>query len=79
MKITVENGRKITVFNNVSDYYIAVRVHDPLTEGSAMITGAHTYSQSYGAALREIVKEVQQSLVELQDHLRKVRNGGDPS
>jgi transcriptional regulator with AAA-type ATPase domain len=35
-----------------------------------------TKSYSWGGNVRELIKEVQQSLIELQDFLRGQRNGG---
>lgn len=79
MKITVEkdNGEE-EVFQNITDLYIAYRQEAKVVglKNNFVNIIAQTRSHSWGSALRELTKEVQQSLVELQDKLREMRHGG---
>lgn len=80
MKITIEkdNGTK-EVFQNVTDLYLAVRQKEPVfayKDMNQVDSIVQVRSYSWGENLRELVKELQQSLVELQDFLREKRNGG---
>jgi hypothetical protein len=66
------------VFQRACDVYIAVRQEEhKLFESDKLGLFIKTTSHSYGSNIRELVKELQQSLVELQDYLRK--NNGGPS
>lgn len=70
MTITIKDGDEETVFNDVLDYYISVRQVVPLMNDKAMAKEIQTKSYSKGSAIREIVKELRQSIIELEDHLR---------
>jgi hypothetical protein len=79
MKVTIElETGKTEVYDRVTDLYVAMRQEDYLMESGTR--QLHPYpkvsSRSWGGNVRELVKEVQQSLVELQDFLRGQRNGG---
>lgn len=80
MKVIVEReGHPTEVFQNITDLYIAYRQESKvvgLKENFVNII-AETRSHSWGSNLRELVKEVQQSLIELQDFLREQRNGSN--
>jgi len=67
MKITVsrEDGSE-EVYNDVSDYYLAVRQLHPLGVGDYLAGEYQTRSYSRGVNLRDIAKEIAQSLIELQ-------------
>jgi hypothetical protein len=70
MKITIQDGEKEQVFDDVLDYYIAVRQVAPLmTKESNLAREIQTKSYSKGSALRDILKELRQSVVELEVHL----------
>ena len=78
--IFIDDSGKETVFQNVTDLYIAVRNQIPMVSkvgSTAMLPETRSYS--WGSNLRELTKEVQQSLVELQDAMRSKRDGGNPS
>ena len=61
-------------WRHVSDYYLAIRQLEPLSDLQGVVTiQPETRSYSCGAQLRELTKEVAQSLVELQDVLGKMR------
>lgn len=79
MKLTVEkDDGKIEVFQNITDLYIAVRYLENsrlLISKDGQFPVILTKSHSWGANIRDLVKELQQSLVELQDFLREQRNG----
>ena len=71
MKIRVEqDDGDVTEYLDVTDFYIALR-RAQITDH---VLTLNTSSWSYGANVRELVKEVQQSLVELQDFLRSHRD-----
>lgn len=78
MKLTVEqDDGKTIVYQNVTDIYLAVRQLDTVQsakDGSPALLPV-TASHSWGGNVRELVKEVQQSLVELQDYLKEQRHG----
>jgi len=79
MKLTVEKDNGETeVFQNIADLYIAYQQEDTVfvKDIQRFSTRVTVRSHSWGANVRELVKEVQQSLVELQDFLRGQRNGG---
>lgn len=78
MKITVEDDDgKTTVHQYVTDCYLCIRYDDlRIEEGTGrMYRYPVVRSWSWGSNVRELVKEVAQSLVELQDFLRGKRNG----
>lgn len=77
MKIVLEldDGTK-EIHQNVTDYYLAVRKLEPMIGSeNDMATLPETRSFSYGSNLREVAKEVAQSLVEIQEFLREQRRG----
>ena len=78
MKIVVtDDDEKTTVYQNVSDLFIAVRYEYPMaTPAKKPVIHTLTASHSWGSNIRELVKEVTQALSELQDFLREQRNGG---
>ncbi len=81
MKITIEHDNgKTEVFQHVTDAYLACRTLKSIGHGDALLRGIpEVRSFSWGGNLRELTKEVQQSLIELQDKLRELRgvtNGG---
>lgn len=78
MKITIEHDDGTTeVFQRVVDAYVAVRLEEhKLFEADKLGLFIKTTSHSWGSNVRELVKELQQSLVELQDFLREQRHGG---
>mgnify|MGYP001220101895 CR=1 FL=1 len=79
MKITIENDNGETeVFQNISDLYIAYRQESKVVglKDNFVNILAQVRSHSWGANIRELTKELQQSLVELQDFLREQRHGG---
>jgi hypothetical protein len=80
MRLTIEKDDGTTeVFQNILDLYVVVRREEKvLFETDKLGLYLKTTSHSYGSNVRELVKEVQQSLVELQDFLREQRNGGTP-
>jgi len=72
MKITIlmDNGTE-QIFNDVTDYYFAVRQLNPLmSEDKKIAILPETRSYSHGPNIRELIKELSQSLIELQDFLR---------
>lgn len=78
MKLTLErDDGKTEVFNNITDLYIAFRASKNVftAEESVMLRVEGTSSYSWGTNVRELVKELQQSLVELQEFLRGRQNG----
>lgn len=77
MKLTIEKDDGTEeVHQNVTDYYLAVRKLEPMMDSSnELALLPETRSFSYGSNLREVAKEVAQSLVEIQDFLRESRNG----
>jgi len=79
MKLIVEkdNGER-EVFQNITDLYIAARYPKPLAhEEFGLHANIVTTSHSWASGnFRDVVKEVRQSLVELEDHFREKRNGG---
>jgi hypothetical protein len=79
VKITIEREPgQITVFNEVSDVYVVVRQVKVLTDlaGENPTRNIDTTSFSWGSNVRELVKEITQSLTELQDYLKESRHGG---
>lgn len=74
MRVTIEkdNGEK-EVFTEVTDLYIAYRREEIIapTKAKPMHIVTTIRSHSWGSNVRDIVKEVQQSLFELRDHLFK--------
>jgi len=77
MKLTIEldNG-KTEVFQNVTDLYIAIKQTSRVSVENELVNYiSSTASYSWGSDVRELVKEITQSQIELQDHLRDMRNG----
>ena len=78
MKVTIQqdDGTAI-VYRDVTDVYVAVRQLESVKSAKDDLPALLpvTTSRSWGGNVRELVKEVQQSLVELQDYLRGVRDG----
>lgn len=74
MKITIEHddGKK-EVYQYVTDAYLAVRQLEPMQskQGQPAVL-PETRSYSWGANLRELVKEVRQSIFEMEDTLKKL-------
>lgn len=78
MRVTVEKDNGETeVFQHLTDVYIAYRQQERVADKDNLAIVLKTSSRSYswGSEIRELVKEVQQSLNELQDFLRGQRNG----
>jgi hypothetical protein len=78
MKITIQHDDgKTEVFQHVTDAYLCVRQLEPM-QGKKGKTAVlpETKSYSWGARVRELVKELAQSTLELQDYLKKLRDGG---
>ena len=77
MKITFEDDdKKVTVFQNIIDAYLCVRQLEPMKgKKGKMANLPETKSYSWGVNVRELVKEVNQSLVELQEYLRSLPRG----
>jgi len=77
MKVTIEkDDGEIEVFQNVTDLYIALRQLKPIKEkNSEPALLPETRSYSWGSNLRELVKEITQSVIELQNFLRGSTNG----
>jgi len=79
MKITIEHDDgKTQVFQNVTDAYVCVRQLEPMRSTTKFAILPETRSYSWGSNMRELVKELTQSLTELQDYLRG-RIGADCS
>jgi hypothetical protein len=78
MKITVEGLPTGTeVFDEVSDAYLCVRQLQPMgstEKGLSFLHGVH--SHSWGGNVREMVKELRQSTLELEDWLKQRRGSG---
>lgn len=64
------------VFQDITDLYIAVRQETPRTDGRTAWYVPSMRSYSWGGNFRELIKEVNQSLIEMQDKLREMQNGG---
>lgn len=77
MRVIIEKdtGEK-EVFQDVSDIYLAIRQDIWVGKDARAFPTWKVHSFSWGGNVRELVKELQQSLVELQDFLRGQRNGG---
>jgi hypothetical protein len=75
MRVTIEKDNGETeVFQNITDLYIAYRQEVPVYDVECKFDYIpQVRSHSWGSNVRELVKEVQQSLVELQDFLRGQR------
>lgn len=78
MKIVVElDSGKTETYNNVTDAYVCVRQLEPVYTDkdqkiiSKMAFLPETRSYSWGANARELVKEIRQSLEELQNFLNR--------
>lgn len=77
MKITIEHDDKKTeVFQNVTDAYLAVvQRHDVMDTASQVGFEMRTQSYSWGGRMRDLIKELRQSEVELQNIINKQNNG----
>lgn len=74
MKITVEIDGKETVYDNVSDYFLAVREMKPVQNpdgGMAILPSMRSVSHG---DIREILKEIRQATYEL-EHMKEERDG----
>ena len=69
MKVTIEYEDKVEVFNHVTDAYVCIRTEEPYQAGEQLALMPETKSFSYGNNVREILKEVRQSIVELQEYI----------
>ena len=79
MKIVVElDDEKKEVYQFVTDAYLAVRQLEPMGNKKGKVAVLpETKSYSWGPNIRELTKEVAQSLVELQELLRGLKNGSN--
>ena len=76
MKITLEDDdKKVTVYQNITDVYFCIRQLEPMKKGAKIAMLPETRSFSFGSNVRELVKELGQSLVELQEYLRSIPRG----
>jgi len=77
MKITIEKEDGNQVFDDVSDYYLAIRQTRPvmMNDTNQMASLPETRSFSVGSSLREIAKELYQSYIEIQNILKGVTDG----
>jgi hypothetical protein len=74
MKITVEkDDGTVQTFDEVTDAYLSLRQAHPMMGDKGMAVELQTRSYSWGSNLREIAKELAQSLVEIQSILRNGR------
>lgn len=74
MKITIEFDDGTTkVFSDVTEAYVSVRLPEMLQKGEDFVTVLQAKSFSWGDDVREIVKEVRQSIVELDEQLALAR------
>ncbi len=70
LEITKDDGTS-EVYESVTDYYLSVRQLQPMAKADGEIAFLpETRSYSAGPNVRELVKELQQSIVELQEFLR---------
>jgi len=70
MQITVKDGEYEATYNDVLDFFLAVRQVQPLQNPEGKVEAEiQTRSYSRGNNLREIVKELSQAEVELQRYL----------
>lgn len=64
------------IFDRVTDAYIAVRsLQDIATKKKVLGVEVKVKSHSFGNNIRDLVKEIHQSEIELQDLLTNQRNG----
>lgn len=69
MEIVIKNGEDETVYQNVDGYYLAVQQLTPLSNSDGdMAMERRMKSYSVGEA-RELIKEMRQSIHELQRHM----------
>ena len=72
MKIIVElDDGNIITYQNVNDAYLCINQAEPFGAKDSLIFMQNTRSYSWGADLRSLAKEIYQSLMEIQDTLRK--------
>lgn len=77
MRILVTRDDGTTeAFENVTDAYLAVRQSTPWTDGNHMTFRDEMRSYTWGNNVRELAKELAQSVLELQDFLRRLQRGG---
>jgi hypothetical protein len=75
MKITIEKDDNTSqVFEDITDAYLSIRRAEPMMSDKGMAVELQTRSYSWGSNLREIAKELSQSLVEIQSILRGGRD-----
>ena len=80
MKIIIEhdNGTRET-FQDVTDAFLAARQYKPMAmreERPGLVMVPDVRSWSWGANIRELLKELRQSVVELESILKEKSNGG---
>lgn len=74
MKITIEDKDYKVVYEDVTDVYYAIRQLKPLAgkdEKIGLLPETRSYSRT-GGNIRELIKEMSQSITEMQE---KLRNG----
>ena len=74
MKITIQHDDgKEEIFQDVLDAYLAVNQRHPIMNKKKEIGFEFLVkSYSWGTNVRDLVKEIQQSLVELQEYLKNL-------
>jgi hypothetical protein len=65
-----EDG-KVEEFQHVTDAYLCVRQSEPFQKDDSLTFVSDTRSYSWGSNVREIIKELSQSLLELREFLKK--------
>ena len=78
MQITVKDGEYEATYNDVLDFFLAVRQVTPLQNPEGKLE-AEIQTRSYsrgGNNLREIVKELRQAIVELEALMNKKGDNG---
>jgi hypothetical protein len=77
MTITIELDKKQKeVYQNVTDAFLAVRqLNSARNDKGKMATIIDTSSRSWGPNVRDIIKEITQSTIELQDYLKELKDG----
>lgn len=78
MIVTIKHDDgKTESFRDVTDCYIAVRQLKPMQDKNATLAVLpEARSWSWGANLRELLKELRQSVVEIEDVLKGLQRGG---
>lgn len=73
MKIIIEHDKKKKeVFDKITDAYICIRQLKPMTDKKKIAMLPETKSYSWGVNVRELLKELRQSEVEIQNMLNKL-------